>query len=599
MGGMLLRRRRSLTAPSIQAISPSTGKQGDAVTITGTGFHDTTDIPVKDSGFEGNGLSQWTVASGAQFVSVTTDHPRVNGFQCLRMGGTGSSINKTNQPEEQWNVVPGEKWRMKAWFWNESYTGAGGLRLQRYTSGAWTDMASTEAQTLGAAWTQQSTAITTVPASTTQIQARIAWAGSGNICVDDVELERVSSMPTVLFGGVAATNVVVVSDSQITCTVPAHADGAVNVTVTNTWGTSNNYTFTFSSGPVGTAIYDHFATDTRANYSIQDGVLEVASSKLQVPASGPVAGTRRIRYAAKQMQTDDMMVRFTTGSVLNTSTFSSVILRSNGDAGQTPNTSDRWVGVHFISGNMYLARVSDTTYTSGQADFTNAGSLSATQLPVGGIVEIYAVGNVFYVVAGTAINGTRIQKIAYTDSTNNASKGAGFRSVGARIERVSSTNSPSIDIFEAYDLSVWPGDMGWYKSGTQSIPVTTWTTVTGLVVLPGYPLAQLDSANGTLTARAPGTVQFDGRMQRSSTITGTGLIRILKNDTEVVYTYPTATAGAITFTTPDITVDTGDTFEMQVYHSNASQTTTAGSSTSLTTGTNLRMRVTAPASSAT
>src|SRR5205085_10011846 len=37
---------------------------------------------------------------------------------------------------------------------------------------------------------------------------------------------------TVTFGGTAATNVVVVSGTQITATTPAHAAGAVNVVVT-------------------------------------------------------------------------------------------------------------------------------------------------------------------------------------------------------------------------------------------------------------------------------------------------------------------------------------------------------------------------------
>jgi hypothetical protein len=36
----------------------------------------------------------------------------------------------------------------------------------------------------------------------------------------------------VTFGGTTATAIVVVSDTRITCNVPAHAAGAVNVVVT-------------------------------------------------------------------------------------------------------------------------------------------------------------------------------------------------------------------------------------------------------------------------------------------------------------------------------------------------------------------------------
>src|SRR4029077_6210273 len=49
---------------------------------------------------------------------------------------------------------------------------------------------------------------------------------------------------TVSFGGTAATNVVFVSATQITTTVPAHAAGAVNVVVTN----PDAQTGTFTNG---------------------------------------------------------------------------------------------------------------------------------------------------------------------------------------------------------------------------------------------------------------------------------------------------------------------------------------------------------------
>src|SRR5581483_4286369 len=44
---------------------------------------------------------------------------------------------------------------------------------------------------------------------------------------------KFASGATVSFGGAAATNVVVASDTRITATTPAHDAGAVNVVVTN------------------------------------------------------------------------------------------------------------------------------------------------------------------------------------------------------------------------------------------------------------------------------------------------------------------------------------------------------------------------------
>lgn len=52
---------------------------------------------------------------------------------------------------------------------------------------------------------------------------------------------------TVSFGGTAGTGVTVVSSTQITCTAPSHANGAVSVTVTTSAGTSSAATFTYAT----------------------------------------------------------------------------------------------------------------------------------------------------------------------------------------------------------------------------------------------------------------------------------------------------------------------------------------------------------------
>ena len=69
---------------------------------------------------------------------------------------------------------------------------------------------------------------------------------------------RFSAGATVSFGGSAATNINVVNSTTITATTPAHAAGAVNVTVTNGGGgqsgtLSNGFTYT-SSPPAATTI---------------------------------------------------------------------------------------------------------------------------------------------------------------------------------------------------------------------------------------------------------------------------------------------------------------------------------------------------------
>jgi acid phosphatase len=71
---------------------------------------------------------------------------------------------------------------------------------------------------------------------------------------------------TVSFGGVAATNVTVVGSTTITATAPAHAAGAVNVTISNpnsqTGTLTNGFTYTTSSPPPETVL---LADDFNAN----------------------------------------------------------------------------------------------------------------------------------------------------------------------------------------------------------------------------------------------------------------------------------------------------------------------------------------------
>lgn len=71
------------------------------------------------------------------------------------------------------------------------------------------------------------------------------------------------TIPTVTFGGVAAT-VVSATKTQIVCTVPAHAAGAVDVVVTNNQGASATSAgaYTYIAPPVLLSIDPDFGLDT-------------------------------------------------------------------------------------------------------------------------------------------------------------------------------------------------------------------------------------------------------------------------------------------------------------------------------------------------
>ena len=60
---------------------------------------------------------------------------------------------------------------------------------------------------------------------------------------------------SVTFGGAAASNVVVVNTTTITCITPAHSAGDVNVVVTNDFGSDTLYNgFTYNGAPVVNSI---------------------------------------------------------------------------------------------------------------------------------------------------------------------------------------------------------------------------------------------------------------------------------------------------------------------------------------------------------
>ena len=118
--------------------------------------------------------------------------------------------------------------------------------------------------------------------------------------------QNFASGATVTFGGAAATSVVVVSATQITANTPAHAQGSVNVVVTNPDGQSATLAggFTFkapaptlttvspSSGPTtgGTAVTmtgQNFASGATVTFGGAAATSVVVVSATQITAHTP------------------------------------------------------------------------------------------------------------------------------------------------------------------------------------------------------------------------------------------------------------------------------------------------------------------------
>jgi hypothetical protein len=113
--------------------------------------------------------------------------------------------------------------------------------------------------------------------------------------------QNFASGATVTFGGAAATSVVVVSATQITAKTPPHAQGSVNVTVTNPGGQSGTLAggFTFVAlAPVVTSVSPNTGTTTGGTHVTLTGKNFVSGARVTF---GGVAATSVVVVSATQI----------------------------------------------------------------------------------------------------------------------------------------------------------------------------------------------------------------------------------------------------------------------------------------------------------
>jgi IPT/TIG domain/Bacterial Ig domain len=189
---------------------------------------------------------------------------------------------------------------------------------------------------------------------------------------------------TVTFGTNAATNVVVVSGTQITATTPAETAGPVAVTVTNPGGLSGSLTngFTYGSPTIssispntgstagGTAVTimgTNFATGATVTFGTSAATSVVVASATKISATTPAGTVGGVTVTVTN-------VGGQSGSLANGFTYavfptvSSISPNSGPAAGGTPVTI---TGTNFASG---------ATVTFGSAAATNIVVVSGTQI---------------------------------------------------------------------------------------------------------------------------------------------------------------------------------------------------------------------------
>ena len=139
-----------------------------------------------------DGLNTWAWNSTAQITTAQAH----TGSQCVKVNG-GGEVRKDDTAEQFYTMV-GETWTFSGWFLNESFSGSGGLRLQKRdrATGAWSTLASSGVPTIGAGWTLLSVSHTISDPTIDKVRARVAFAATGIIYFDDLELTtNIDSLP--------------------------------------------------------------------------------------------------------------------------------------------------------------------------------------------------------------------------------------------------------------------------------------------------------------------------------------------------------------------------------------------------------------------
>ncbi len=263
-----------IAQPTVSSVSPSSGSTlgGTAVTITGTNFAAgatvtfggtaATNVVVVSS----TSITATTPAGSAGAVTVTVTNPGpqsgslTNGFTYVVLPTVGS-VSPNNGPSTGGTAV--------------TITGtnfATGATVKFGTTAA-TNVVVVNSTTITATTPSHAVGAVTVTVTVNGQSGSLAngFTYLGAPTISSVSPNSGSTLggtavtitganfaagATVTFGGTAATNVVVVTNTSITATTPAHAAGAVTVTVTNPGGQSGSLAsgFTYIAQPTVTSV---------------------------------------------------------------------------------------------------------------------------------------------------------------------------------------------------------------------------------------------------------------------------------------------------------------------------------------------------------
>ncbi len=275
-----------LPAPTISAVSPTSGSTvgGTAITITGTNFVSGATVSVGDTAANNVSVVNATTitatapAHAAGVVSVAVSNPdsqsatkssaftyiapnptltSVSPSTGLTTGGTSVTITGTNLTTPAAVTIGGTAATNVTLVSSTQITATTPAHTAGVVSVVVTFGSGSDAVTLNNAFTY------TVPAPTVSTLSPTSGLISGGTTVTITGTNFVN-VSAVTFGGTAATSVNVASNTSLTAVVPAHAAGSVAVVVTTATGSgskANAYTY-INPAPTVTAISPAAGTAT-------------------------------------------------------------------------------------------------------------------------------------------------------------------------------------------------------------------------------------------------------------------------------------------------------------------------------------------------
>ncbi|MGK8524416.1 IPT/TIG domain-containing protein [Nocardia asteroides] len=271
-------------APVLASIQPNSGPEtgGNTITLTGTGFTDTTAVT-----FDGTPAVSFTVISDTQITAVAPTGTGTADITVTTVGGTSNALTYTYVPTPALTTITPttgpETGGTAVVLTGTGFTETTGVHFGASPAVAFTVVSDTQLTAVAptgtgtvdvtvtsAGGTSDPVIYTYVPAPALAaiVPASGPESGGNTVTLTGTDLTGATA---VLFDDTPASSFTVVSDTQISAVVPAGTAGPVVVTVTTTGGVSNGVLYTFVAAPALVSLAPTSGPETGGNTVVLTG----------------------------------------------------------------------------------------------------------------------------------------------------------------------------------------------------------------------------------------------------------------------------------------------------------------------------------------